>query len=79
MTHMKIFKWWETQVRNSEVTPQALWPITKSHMNRDGPKSSTTVHETFQITHHPNEKANVSTDCLENHFTSHGMCHQNHE
>jgi hypothetical protein len=30
-------------------------------------------------TYHPNEKANVIADCLENQFKSHDLCDRNHE
>jgi hypothetical protein len=44
MTCRKAFKWWETKTGNCEITLQALWPITKSLMKRDGPKAPFTVH-----------------------------------
>jgi hypothetical protein len=48
-------------------------------MKRDGPKASIAVHGTFGITYHPNEKVNVIADYLENQFTSHDRCDENHE
>jgi hypothetical protein len=48
-------------------------------MNRDGPKAPTAVHGPLEITYHPNEKASVITECLENRLTSHGLCDENHE
>jgi hypothetical protein len=79
MPRKKAFERLETKVGTCEVTLQALWPIAKSLMKRDGPKAPTAVHGPLGITNHPNEKANVIADCLENQFTSHGPCDENHE
>jgi hypothetical protein len=80
MTHRKALVRWEIKAGNCEVTPQAMWPMaTKSLMKRDGPKAPTVVHGHIGLTYHPNEKANAIADCLENHFTSHDKCYQNHE
>jgi hypothetical protein len=68
ITRRKALEWWETKVVNCEVTSQALWPIEKSLMKRDGPKALTAIHG--PVGYHPNEKANVIADCLENQFTS---------
>jgi hypothetical protein len=67
MTGMKALEWWKTKVGSCEVTPQALWPIEKSLMKSDD-----------RITYQENEKANVIADCLENQFTSHDLCDENH-
>jgi hypothetical protein len=32
MTRKKTLEWWETKIGNSEVTPQEIWPIAKSHI-----------------------------------------------
>jgi hypothetical protein len=48
-------------------------------MKRDGPKAPTAIHGPLGIKYHPNEKANVIADCLENQFTSHDLCDENHE
>jgi hypothetical protein len=48
-------------------------------MKRDGPKAPTAVHGPLGITYHLNEKTNVIVDCLENQFTSHNLCDENHE
>jgi hypothetical protein len=48
-------------------------------MKRDGPKTPTAFHGPLEITYHPNEKANVIADCLENQFSSHDLCDENHE
>jgi hypothetical protein len=78
MTHRKALERWETKVGNCEVTLQALWPIVKSLMERVGPKAPTTIHGPLGITYQPNEKVNVIADCLENQFTSHDPCDENH-
>jgi hypothetical protein len=69
MTHKMALEQWETEVRNYEVTPQTVWPIAKSLLKKNGPKAQTPVHGPLGITYHPNEKANVIVDCLENRFT----------
>jgi hypothetical protein len=49
-------------------------------MKRDGPKAPTAVHGPLGITtYHPNEKANAIAHCLENQFTSHDLCDENHD
>jgi hypothetical protein len=45
-------------------------------MKRDGP---TTVHGPLGITYHLNEKVNAIVDSLENQFTFHDQCDENHE
>jgi hypothetical protein len=39
-------------------------------MKTDGTKAATTLRGPLGITYHPNEKANLTADCLENQFTS---------
>jgi hypothetical protein len=56
-----------------------LWPIAKSLMKRDGPKAPIALHGPLGIQYHPNEKANAIADCLENQFTFHDLCGENHE
>jgi hypothetical protein len=46
-------------------------------MKRDRPKVPTAVHGPLKITYHPNEKANMIADCLENYFISHDLCDEN--
>jgi hypothetical protein len=70
---------WETQITNTEVTLQATWRIAKSLMKRDGPKAPTAIRGPFGLTFHPLEKANAIADCLENQFTSHDLCDENHK
>jgi hypothetical protein len=79
MTGRKPLECWEIKVGKCEVTPQALWHIVKSLMIRDGPNAPDPVHNTLGITYHPKEKANATADCLENQFTSHDLCDENHE
>jgi hypothetical protein len=79
MTRRKALEWWETKLGNCEVTPQALWPIAKSLMKRDGPKAPTAVHRPFGITYQSNEEDNVIADCLENQFISPDLCDESHE
>jgi hypothetical protein len=35
---------WKTKVVNSEFIPQALWPIAKPLLKRDGPKAPAALH-----------------------------------
>jgi hypothetical protein len=79
MTRRKTLEWWETRTGNCEVTPQAIWPLVKSLTESDGPKVSTTIHGTLGLKFHPSEKANMIADCLENLFTPHDLCDENHE
>jgi hypothetical protein len=79
MNHTKALERWETNAGNCKVTPQALWPIVKLLMKRDGPKAPTADHGHVGITYHLNKKANVIADCLENQFTSHDLCDKNRE
>jgi hypothetical protein len=79
MTPRKAADRWETKAGNCEVTPQALWPIAKALMKRDGRKAPTVIHGPLGITYQPYEKANVIADCFENQITSHDLCDENHE
>jgi hypothetical protein len=79
MTNRKALEQWEIKVGNCKVTSPALWLIKKSLTNRDGPKTPTAIHDLLGITYQANEKANVIADCLENQFTSHDLCDENHE
>jgi hypothetical protein len=48
-------------------------------MKRDGPKAPIAVHGHLGIICHPNEKANMFADRLENKFTFYDRCDENHE
>jgi hypothetical protein len=71
-------QWGRKKVGNFEITPQALWPILKLLMKRDGPKAPVTAYGPVGITYYPNKKAKMIVDCLENQFTSHDLCDENH-
>jgi ATP-dependent exoDNAse (exonuclease V) beta subunit len=79
MTHKKALERWETKIGNPEVTPQAIWPIAKSLLKRDGSRVPTAIHGPSDLKFHPSEKANAIADCLENQFTHHDLCDENHE
>jgi hypothetical protein len=79
MSCRKSLEQLETKVRNCEVTPQALWHIEKSLMKRDGLKAPTAIHGPLGITYCLNKNVNMILDCLENWFTSHNLCDENHE
>jgi hypothetical protein len=65
--------------QSAQETPQAIWPIAKSLTNRDGPRASTTIHGRLGLKYHTVDKANVIAHCLENQFTLHDLCDENHE
>jgi hypothetical protein len=79
MTRKKALEWWETKISNTEVTPQAIWPIAKSLLKIDGPGAPTAIHGPSGLKFHPSEKANTFADCLKNQFTYHDLCDENHE
>jgi hypothetical protein len=79
MTSKKALERWETKIGNTEVTPQAIWPITKSLLKRDGPRAPTAIHGTTGLKYHPVEKANAIADSLEIQFRTHDLCDDNHE
>jgi hypothetical protein len=79
MTRRKALERWETRIWNCEVTPHAIWPVTKSLMKRDGPKAPTAIHGLLGLKYHPLEKTNATADCLENQFTPNDLCDENHE
>jgi hypothetical protein len=79
MTRKKALERWETKISNSEVTPQAIWPIVKSLLKRDGPRTPTAIHGVSGLKFHRFEKTNVISDCLKIQFTSHDLYDDNHE
>jgi hypothetical protein len=79
MIRKKALKQWETSIVNSEVTPQSMWPIAKSLIKRDGPRTPTAIHGPSGLKFHPSEKAKGTADCLENQFTHHDLFDENHE
>jgi hypothetical protein len=70
---------WETEIENREITPQAIWPIAKSHTKRGEAKATTTIHGPLGPVFYPNEKAHVIANYLENLFTPHKVCDTDHE
>jgi hypothetical protein len=68
----------ETKIANTDVTPQAMRPIAKSLMKRDGAEEPTQFMVLSALLH-PLEKANATADCLENQFTPHDLCDENHK
>jgi hypothetical protein len=79
MTRKKALERWETKISNTEVTPEAIWPIAKSLLMMAGPRVPTAIHGPSGLKFHPSEKANAIADCLEIQFTPHGLCDENHE
>jgi hypothetical protein len=68
-----------TDSGNTEVTPQAIGTIAKPPLKRDGPMAPTAIHGPSGLKFHPSDKANGLADCLENQFTHHDLCDENHE
>jgi hypothetical protein len=79
MTRKKAFERRETKICNCEVTPQSIWPIAKSLLKRDGPRAPTAIHGRLGLKFFPLEKANAFADILEDQFTPHDLCDENHE
>jgi hypothetical protein len=48
-------------------------------MKMDGPKAPAAVHGPIGIMYRLKVKANAIADCLENQFTSHALCDENHK
>jgi hypothetical protein len=74
MTRRKALERWEPKIGNTEVTPQAIWPIAS-----DRPRAPTAIHGPSGRKFHLSEKANAIADCLENQFTHHDLCDEEHE
>jgi hypothetical protein len=74
-----VLEWWETKVRNCEVTPQAILPIVKSLIKRDGPKAPTAILVPLGLKYQLLDKAIMIVDSLENHLTPHDLCGENHK
>jgi hypothetical protein len=79
MMQKKTLEQWEIKLANTELTLQAMWPIVKSLTNRDGPRARTAIHGLLGLKYHPEDKANAIADGLENQFTPHDLCDENHE
>jgi hypothetical protein len=59
MIRKKTLEQWETKLENTELIPQAIWPIAKSLTNRDGPRAPTVIHGLLGLKYHPEDKANT--------------------
>jgi hypothetical protein len=44
MTRKKALERWATKLANTEITPQAIWPIAKYPTNRDGQRAANAIH-----------------------------------
>jgi hypothetical protein len=51
----------------------------KSLLKRDGPRAPTAIHGPLGLKFFLLEKANAIAGCLENQFTPHDLCDENHE
>jgi hypothetical protein len=68
----------DPKIGNSEDTPQSIRPIAKSLLKRDGPRAPTAIDGPLGLTFLPLEKDNAIADGLENQFTPHNLCNENH-
>lgn len=69
----RAFEWWETKPANAEVTSQAIQPIAKSLINRDGPMAPIVIHGSLGLKFYLLQEGNATADCLENQFTPHDL------
>jgi hypothetical protein len=65
------------KIGNSEVTPQALWPVVKSLWSGMDQRHQA-LHEPWEIKS-PERESQHDAGYLENQFTSHDLCDENHE
>jgi hypothetical protein len=79
MTRKKALERWVTKIGNTEVTPQAIWPIAKCLLKRHGDTAPIAINGPSGLKFHPSEKANAIADCLETQFTPQELCDENHE
>jgi hypothetical protein len=79
LTRRKALEGWETKIANTEVTPQAIWPIAKSPVKRNGSKAPTAIRGPLGFIFHLLEKAKAIADCLERQLTSHDVCDEKHK
>jgi hypothetical protein len=67
----KALEQWESKLANTEITPQAIWPIAKSLANRVGPRAPTSIYSPLDPKFQPADKTNAIADCLEKQFKPH--------
>jgi hypothetical protein len=67
------------QNKQCEVTLQRIGSIAKFFLKRYGPGASTDISGPLGLKFLPLEKASAVADCLENQFTPHDFCDENHE
>jgi hypothetical protein len=79
MIRKKTLEHREPKLANTELTLKAIWPVTKSLTYREGPRAPTDSHGLLGLKYHRLDKANAIADCLENQFTPHDQCDENHE
>jgi hypothetical protein len=79
MTRKKALERQETKMGYAAFTPQAICPIAKSLIKRDGPRAPTVIHGASGLKFLPSEKANAIADCLKIQLTPHDLCDENHE
>jgi hypothetical protein len=78
MVRKRALEKWETKLENCKITPQAIWPITKSLQKRGGPKTPSAIHGPLVPMFYPIDKVNIIAACLENQFRAHDLCNCDH-
>jgi hypothetical protein len=56
-----------------------MGPIVKSLIKRDGSKTPTHICGPLRLKYQPQEKATTIAVCLEDQFTPHDLCDENHK
>jgi hypothetical protein len=78
MTKKMLKEQWDTKMENCEITPQVIWPMAKTMLNKDAPKFPSMIHGYSSLKFLPLEKANAIADFLK--IVSYNMiCEENHE
>jgi hypothetical protein len=75
MVRKRALERWGTKLANCEVTPQAMWPIAKSHTKRGESKAPTEIRCPLGPIFYPIDKASIIADCLENQLRVHDLCY----
>jgi hypothetical protein len=79
MTRKMELERWEAKLANTEVTSQAIWLIAKYLANRDGSRAPTAIHGNSGPKFQSVVEVNTIADCLEEQFTPHKLCDEEHE
>jgi hypothetical protein len=61
------------------VSTPEIWPIAKYLTKRGGQRAAIAINGLLGLNYQPVDKAKAIADCLENQFTPHNLCEENHE